>query len=128
MPNASNFTIKDGTIADVVFTNLQPAGGNLPAVYQAKAKGPVVAAQPKISVSSSGTAKTRETRTTIRTPYAVTGADGTVKIVDSCFTEIRTVMPETIPDAVRLDHQAYVANSLDVPQMKDTQINGYAPN
>lgn len=129
MPQASTFTIKDGasTPADTVFTNIQPAGGNLPSVYLAKAKGPATNAQPKIAVSSTGTAKTRETRTTVRTPYWVTGVDGVTRVQDSCFTETRTVIPETVPDAVRSDHAAYVANSLDVAQVRESVRDGYAP-
>lgn len=130
MSQASNFTIKNGaaTPVDVLFTNLQPAGGNLPAVYQARSTGNTVASQAKIMVSSTGTAKTREVRRTIRTPYSVVGVDGVTKVVDSCFTEIRTVLPETVPDDVRANHQAFVANSCDVPQIQDADKNGYAPN
>lgn len=130
MPTAISFTIKNGatTPADTVFTCLQPASGNLPAVYQARSAGPNGAAQPKIAISSSGTQKTREVRRTIRTPYYVVGTDGVPKVVDSCFTEIRTVLPESVPDAVRADHQAYVANSCDTAQVVDTDRNGYAPS
>lgn len=130
MPNAVNFTIKDGasTPADTLFTNVQPAGGNLPALYIAKAKGPSVNCQPRLNVSSTGNTKTREVRMTIRTPYWTTGGDGTTRVIDSVFTEIRTVLPDSVPDSVRNDHNAYVANSLDVPQMKESNTSGYAPN
>lgn len=130
MTQAVNFSINDGasTPVSTLFTCLQPAGGNLPAVYQAKAKGPSVAAQPKISVSSSGTTKTREVRMTVRTPYWVTGTDGVTKVIDSAFAEIRIVLPETVPDAVRSDHAAYVANSLDAAQILAAVRDGYAPN
>lgn len=131
MPQASNFTIKDGktpTPADTVFTCLQPAGGSLPAVYQARTAGPNSASQPKIALSSSGTPKARETRQTIRTPYYVTGVDGQTKVVDNCFTEIRTVIPESCPAATRADHVAFIANSLDVPQIKESHHDGYAAN
>lgn len=130
MPQASNFTIKNGasTPVDVTFTNLQPAGGNLPAVYQARSAGPNSAAQPKIAVSASGSTKTREVRQTIRTPYYVTGADGLIKVVDNCFTEVRTVIPDTCPATTRNDHAAFVANSLTVPQIRESQQDGYAPS
>lgn len=130
MPIASNMTLNDGqaTPAATLFTNIQPAGGNLPAVYMAKTKGPMVVAQPKIAVSSSGTSKTRETKITIKTPYWVTGTDGVTKVVDSAFTEIRTVMPDSVPDAVRADHTAYVANVCDVAQVKESLKDGYAPS
>lgn len=129
MPIAESFTIKNGasTPVDTLFTNLQPAGGNLPSVYQAKGRGPSVAAQPKIAISSSGNAKSREVRMTIRTPYWVTGTDGATKVLDSCFTEIRSVLPETVPDSVRADHAAYVANSCDVQHVRASLIEGYAP-
>lgn len=130
MSQASNFTIKDGaaTPTDTLFTNLQPAGGNLPAVYQAKTKGAFSSAQPKIQLSSEQTGKGRRVRQTIRTPYAVLGTDGVTKVVDSAFTEIITTIPDTIPDAVRADHWAYVANSADVPQISESGKTGYAPN
>lgn len=129
MPTASNMSILDGQTTPVVtvFTMIQPAGSSTPATYVAKAKGPAVNAQPKIAISSSGNQKSRETRTTVRTPYYVTGTDGVPKVVDSAFTEIRTVMPDTVPDAVRNDHLAYVANSLDQAQVKESMRDGYAP-
>lgn len=130
MPQASNLTINDGAVtpAAVVFTNIQPAGGNLPAVYLAKTKGPNVGAQPKIAISSTGSAKSREVRQTIRTPYWVTGGDGVTKVLDSVFTEIRTVIPDSVPDAVRADHVAYAQNSLGVAQVKESMRDGYAPS
>lgn len=129
MPIASNFTIKDGsaTPADTVFSMLQPTSGNLPAIYVAKSKGPSVSAQPKIAVSSSGDTKKRETRITVRTPYWVLGTDGVARVQDSCFTEIRVVLPETVPDAVRADHAAYIWNLLNVPQVKESIREGYSP-
>lgn len=130
MPTAVNFTIKDGasTPADTLFTNVQPAGGNLPALYLAKNKGPSVNCQPRINVSSTGNTKTREVRMTIRTPYWALGTDGTTRVIDSAFTEIRTVLPDSVPDSVRNDHAAFVANSLDVLQIKEANTGGYAPN
>lgn len=129
MPIAANFTVNDGASTPVatLFTNIQPAGGNLPAVYVAKTKGPSVVAQPKIAVSSTGSAKAREVRMTIRTPFWVTGTDGVTKVQDSVFSEIRTVLPDTVPDAVRADHMAYVANSCDIAQVKEALTTGYAP-
>lgn len=130
MPSASTFSIPDGagTPVSTMFTLLQPAGGTLPATYVAKTKGPSVAAQPKIAISSTGSGKTRESRITIRTPYWVTGTDGLTKIQDSVFTEIRSVVPDTVPDSVRADHAAFVANSLDVPQIREAYRDGFAPN
>lgn len=129
MPTAVNFSVMNGaaTPVNILFTNLQPAGGNLPAVYLAKTTGPMVNAQAKIAVSSTGTAKTREVRITVRTPFWVTGTDGVTKVLDSCFTEVRTVLPETVPDDVRANHAAYVANSCDDAQIRLTLRDGYAP-
>lgn len=129
MPNAVNFSVLNGASTPVttLFTNLQPAGGNLPAVYLAKGTGPMVSAQTKIAISSTGSAKSREVRATIRTPYWVTGADGVTKVLDSCFTEIRTVVPESVPDSVRANHVAYVANSCDDAQVQAAMRDGYAP-
>lgn len=130
MPQAANFTIKNGasTPADVVFTNLQPAGGSLPAVYQARAAGPNPALQPKISLSSEQQRSGRRVRQTVRTPYYITGTDGVPRLVDSCFSEIITTLPDSVPDDVRANHWAFVSNSADVPQIADSGKNGYAPN
>lgn len=130
MPQAANFTIKDGasTPADTVFTNLQPAGGTLPAVYQARAAGPNPALQPKVSLSSEQQRNGRRIRQTVRTPYYIVGTDGVPRLVDSCFTEIITTLPDSVPDSVRSHHWAYVSNSADVPQIAESFKNGYAPN
>lgn len=130
MPQASNFTIKDGASspADTLFTNLQPAGGTLPAYYVARSKGPAAASQPSIRVSSEGKAGSRKVTRTIRTPYFVTGSDGVSKVVDYCMTTVTTTLPDTVPDTVRADHQAYVANSSDVAQISEAERGGFAPN
>lgn len=130
MPTASNVTVMDGQTTPVatLFTMIQPSGGNIPATYVAKAKGPSMSAQPKVMISASGTSKTREAKITIRTPYYVTGTDAVTKVIDSVFTEIRTVLPDSVPDAVRKDHQAYVANFCDNGQVQETMRDGYAPS
>lgn len=129
MSQAVNFTIKDGTATPVntVFTCVQPASGNLPATYQARTKGPSLASQPVIAISSSGKKGSREVRQTVRTPFWILGSDGVTRVQDAMFTEIRTVLPDSVPDAVRADHQAFVANSVDVSQIKDSMIDGFAP-
>lgn len=130
MPIASNVTVDDGTATPVatLFTMIQPSGGNLPATYIAKTKGPNMSSQPKVQVSASGTAKTRECKLTIKTPYWVTGTDGVTKVVDSAFTEVRFVLPDSVPDAVRKDHRAFVANFLDQPQIVEALTDGFAPS
>lgn len=130
MPQAANFSINNGntTPVSVLFTNLQPASGNLPAVYQARAVGINPASQPKIAISSKGNAKVRETHITVRVPYAVTGPDGVTKVVDSSFADIRVVQPDSCPDSVRADLAAYVANTLDIPQFAAAVKDGYAPS
>lgn len=130
MPQAANFTINDGatTPAATLFTNVQPASGNIPATYFARAKGVSAVSQPTIAVSSKGKQKAREVTTTIKTPYSVVGTDGITRVVDNCFTTIVTVLPDSCPASVRADHQAYVANSRDVAQIKETELDGYAPN
>lgn len=129
MPSASNFTINDGAATPVatVFTNVQPASGNIPATYLARAKGVATAQQPMIAISSKGKQKARETVRTVRTPYAVVGTDGISRVVDNCFTTITTVIPDSCPTSVRADHQAYVANSCDTAQIKEAETDGYAP-
>lgn len=129
MSQASNFTVNDGATTPVatLFTSVQPASGNLPATYMARTKGPSSASQPTIAISSSGKKGSREVRQTIRTPYYVTGTDGVTRVQDAMFTEIRTVLPDSVPDAVRADHYAYVSNSVDIAQIKESMKDGYAP-
>lgn len=129
MSQAANFTIKDGatTPADTVFTNVKPAVGQSAAEYYARAKGPSPALQPKVKASDKATASSRVYTQIVETPYWVTGADGVSRRVDAAHTVITTTLPTTIPDAVRNDHYAYVANSVDVAQFQDGFKNGYAP-
>lgn len=130
MSQAANFTISDGTSPTpvaTVFTNVQPASGSIPATYIARAKGVSTASQPVIAISSKTKNKAREVVRTIKTPYAVLGVDGVTRVVDNCFTQITTVLPDSCPTSVRLDHQAYVANSSDTAQIKESETDGYAP-
>lgn len=112
MPQAANFTVQDGaaTPVDTLFTLLTPASGKSPAVWVAKSKGPNVAAQPKVDVSTTGTKIGRSMRLSFRLPYWVTGTDGRVSVVDSLFASIHTVVPDTIPDAHREDFAVLLAN------------------
>ena len=130
MSQAANFTIKDGasTPADVLFTNVQPAGGSLPATYYARSRGPMTASQPVIRTSSKGMQGKREVLHTVSVPYAVTGTDGVTKVVGSAFAEVRVVLPDTVPDTVRADLRAFVANSCNSPQFVESMTTGYAPN
>lgn len=128
MPTAANFTIQDGAAANVVFTNVQPAGGSLPAVFLAKTKGASAASQPKVSISSKGRNGGRDVVMTITVPYAVTGTDGIERVVDTEFYEIRKVGPARIPAALQADGIAYAKNSLAVTQILEAFRDGYAPN
>lgn len=130
MAQAANFTIKDGsaTPADTLFTCVQPAGGSLPAVYYARAKGLSAATQPKIQVSSKGGAKKRESFSTYLVPFSILGPDGVTRVVDNAYAEVRCVMPDSVPNDVRAHLRAYLANSLDVAQFQETVETGYAPN
>lgn len=130
MAQATNFTIKDGaaTPVDTVFTNVQPAGGNLPATYFARAKGASPAQQPTVRISSRGMQGKREVLHTVAVPYAVTGADAVSRVVSIALVEVKVVLPDNVPDAVRSDLRAYAANSLDVAQIVDAVQTGYAPN
>ena len=112
MPQAANFTVKDGaaTPVDTLFTLLTPASGKSPAVWVAKSKGPNVAAQPKVDASTTGTKIGRSLRLSFRLPYWVTGTDGRVTVVDSMFASLNTTVPDTIPDANRDDFVALFAN------------------
>ncbi|DAD52345.1 coat protein [ssRNA phage SRR5208570_4] len=128
MPTASNITIKDGANADTIFTNVQPAGGNLPAVYLGKTKGTTAASQPKLSISSKGKNTGREVVMTFAIPYAVVGTDGIERVVDTEFYEVRKVGPARIPASLQADGVAYVATSLTATQIKEAFRDGYAPN
>lgn len=128
MPQAGNIVVKDNANVDVEFTNVQPSSGNLPATYLARAKGASTASQPVIAISAKGQKGSREIRETVRTPYAIVGVDGVTRVQDSVFTEIRTVLPDNVPDAVRAEHCAYVRNSLAVLQVKEAHETGYAPS
>lgn len=112
MPQAANFTVLDGaaTPADTLFTLLTPASGKSPAVWVAKSKGPTVATQPKVDVSTTGTKVGRSLRLSFRLPYWVTGTDGRVSVVDSLFASLNVVVPDTVPDANRDDFVALLAN------------------
>lgn len=130
MPNATSFTIKDGAAVDTVFSNVQPAGGTLPALYFARAKGSFPVQQPSIGLSSAGKqGGVRVVKQTVKTPILQTDASsGISKVIDYMFTEVNTTMPGTATVADRANHRAYVANSLDVPQVAESHQDGYAPN
>lgn len=129
MSQATNFTIKDGTATDTLFTCVQPSGGNLPATYFARAKGAMPVQQPVIAISSSGRSNTtRVVKQTIKTPIVVTLGDGSTKVVDFVFTDISTTIPGSASDAVRADHTAFIRNSVDVQQIYESHTDGYAPN
>lgn len=129
MPQATNFTIKDGSLADTLFTNVQPAGGSLPATYFARAKGAIPLHQPVINISASGKQNgARTTKQTVKTPILQTDINGVTKVVDYAFTEISTTMPGTASVANRTEHWAFVANSCDIAQVADSHKDGYPPN
>lgn len=129
MPQAKNFTIKDGAAADTLFTNVQPAGGALPALYFARAKGPFPVQQPQIAISSAGKQNgVRVVKQTVKTPILQTDNTGVTKVVDYMFTEILTTSPGTAAVTDRSAHWAFVSNSLDVAEIAECHKDGYAPN
>lgn len=129
MPQASDFTIKDGANEDVLFSNVQPASGNLPALYFARAKGAFPAQQPVLGVSSHGKAgMTRVVKQTVKTPILQSDGAGGFKVVDFVFTDVSTTIPGTASSTDRDNHGAFLANSLGVPQILSAHEDGYAPN
>lgn len=129
MPQASNFTIQDGSAVDTVFTNVTPASGNLPALYFARLKGAYPVQQPTIAISSAGKqGGVRVVKQTVKTPILQSDGSGGFKVVDFCFSEITTTMPGTAAVTDRSDHVAYVRNSLDVDQIMESHEDGYAAN
>lgn len=128
MPQATTFTINDGSAVATVFTNVQPAGGGLPALYFAREKGAFPTTQPTIGISSAGKqGNVRVVKQTVKTPILQTIA-GETKVVDYMFTEIVTTRPGTATVIDSANHVAYVKNSLDEPQVEDSHEDGYAPN
>lgn len=129
MPQATNFTIKDGAVADCVFTNVQKASGSVPALYFARAKGAYPVQQPQIAISSAGKANgVRVSKQTVKTPILGVDANGVTTVVDYIFSEITTTVPGTASVANRSEHWAYVSNSLDVAQIAESHKDGYAAN
>lgn len=129
MPQATNFTIKDGAVADCVFTNAQKASGSTPALYFARAKGAFPVQQPQISLTAAGKAGgVRVSKQTVKTPILITDTNGVTTIVDYMFSEIVTTMPGTASVANRNEHWAFVSNSLDVAQIAESHKDGYAAN
>lgn len=129
MPQASNFTIQDGSATDTLFTNVTPASGNLPALYFARLKGAYPVQQPTIGISSAGKqGNVRVVKQTVKTPILQPDGAGGFKVIDFCFSEIVTTMPGTASVANRKDHVAYVRNSLDVEQVMESHEDGYAAN
>lgn len=128
MPQAANFTVKDGaaTPVDTLFTLLTPAAGKSAAVWVAKSKGPTVATQPKVDVSTTGTKVGRALRLSFRLPYWVTGTDGRVTVVDSQFASLNTTVPDTIPDANRADFVALFANIIATALVKEMLKDGHS--
>lgn len=129
MPTASNITINDSAAVAVVFTNVTGASGALPAVYYAKTKGTAAAFQPKLSISSKGMANSgREVKMTLALPVTVIDENGIEKVLDTEFYEIRKVGPGRIPALQQADAAAYVANALDVAQIREAFRDGFAPS
>lgn len=128
MPQAANFTVKDGaaTPVDTLFTLLTPAAGKSAAVWVAKSKGPTVATQPKVDVSTTGTKVGRALRLSFRLPYWVTGTDGRVTVVDSQFASLSATVPDTIPDANRADFVALFANIIATALVKEMLKDGHS--
>lgn len=130
MPQAANFTIKDGATSpvDTLFTMVQPSGGTLPATYFARAKGDSVAFQPKLAVSSKGVKNGREVHYTLRVPEVVMGTNGIPTVVDAAFATLRITLPDRVSTARRSDLRAYLANLLAITQFVETNETGYSPN
>lgn len=129
MPQAKNFTINDGAAAATVFTNVQPSGGALPALYFARAKGAFPVQQPQIAISSAGKQNgVRVVKQTVKTPILQTDNAGVTKVVDYMFSEIVTTSPGTASITDRSNHWAYVSNSLDVAEVGESHKDGYGPN
>lgn len=128
MPQAASFTVEDGaaTPVDTLFTLLTPAAGKSAAVWVAKSKGPTVATQPKVDVSTTGTKVGRALRLSFRLPYWVTGTDGRVTVVDSQFASLSMTVPDTIPDANRADFVALFANIIATALVKEMLKDGHS--
>lgn len=124
---AENFTIKDSAGADVLFTAVASAAGNTPSVWYAKSRGSAAAFQPKIQLSSNGrSGNGRDVKMTIAVPVTVTDDNGVERVVDTEFYEIRKVGPGRIPARTQADAAAFVANAMDVAEVRNAFRDGYA--
>lgn len=123
---SNNFTVKDSANADVLFTAVASAAGPQPSVWFAKAKGSAPAFQPKIQLSSSGRpGNGRNVKMTLAVPVTVTDPTGALRVLDTEFYEIRKVGPGRIPALQQADAVAYLANALDVPEVRNAFRDGF---
>lgn len=128
MPSASNITVKNAALADIVFSNVQGAAGTSPATYYARTMGTAPAFQPKLAVSSRSLPNQgREVKLTFAVPVTQV-VEGVEKVIDTEFYELKKVGPGRVPANVQNDAVVLLANLLDAAQIKDAFKEGYAPN
>lgn len=133
MPQAQNITVKDGasTPADTQFTLMTPAAGNSPAVWNAKSKGPVTAAQPKLEISSqgfkNGRTAGRKVTLTLRVPAWSIAADQSLNISDAYFARVDVTVPDRVAASFRADGAAFIGNLIANAIIAEVFRDGYAP-
>lgn len=128
MPQASNITVKNAALADVLLSNVTGASGNLPAVWLGKTLGVSPSTQLKLQMSASQpSTKVRRTRITLAIPYWAT-VNGVATVIATEFFEISRTTHDDIPVANRVDNSAYAGNIMLNALIKAAAEEGYAPN
>jgi hypothetical protein len=134
MPNMAAITVKaaNGT-TDVVFTNLNPAGGDgVPAVWRVEdaAKTPSERIRFEVSSKWNGPRTARKVSTFLN--YPITRATAVAGILETVgnvqFREGGAVVPQTANDTVTAEATALHGNLMASALIKSVFATGYAPN
>lgn len=130
MPTLSNITVKkaDGT-TDVVYTALQPASGNLPAIFRNNTVGATLAERPTLLIKAmdNGTKQSRRVRVDFSWPLVSTDSGGRVVPAGRMAGEASVVIPQN-QDAATIKEQAHqFANLIGSAIIKACFDEGYAP-
>lgn len=130
MPSLSNITVKkaDGT-TDVVYTAVQGAAGENPALFRCNAVGTTVAERPTLLVkaTANGTGTARRVRADYSWPIVTQDAGGNKVISGRMSGEASVLIPQNQDPAV-IKEQAYqFGNLIASALLKASFEEGYAP-
>lgn len=131
MPNMSNITVKaaNGT-SDVVFTALNPAGGDgSVARWSVNTANPVAALRPVFTASSRPNAKRDSRVVQLVGKYPdVRTLSGVDTVVGNVFFSGQVTIPEVVTDTVIAEAIAQFTNMLASSLIRDSMKSGFAPN